>query len=413
MIRNTVQDAAVSAAKAHSHAEVEPRHVVFAAAKQCRSDPSVEPLFGTAKQALEPRGNFHGTPTVSAEATAMLEGIASKSDAIALVVKTLGHGSGSTQEVARIDQKESEKASPDRAAAVTTTEDTGPEATAAILAELESLIGLGPVKDRIRDVIAVVQANTTRVAAGMAPVNPGLHLVFTGPPGTGKTTVARLVARLYSSTGALPGSNFTEASRADLIAGYVGQTAIKTNELIAKTRPGVLFIDEAYALTPKVDADFGNEAIATMVKAMEDYREDLAVIVAGYSDEMSQFVGSNPGLRSRFKTYIDFPDYSPHELTQIFQLFAETSGIALGSGVLEKADQIFAQAVEKEHFGNARFARSLFEQAYVRMAARAAEDNVVTIDELTVLAPSDLELEIDTLHRETRRIGFMGDSQPH
>jgi stage V sporulation protein K len=237
-------------------------------------------------------------------------------------------------------------------------------------------------------------------------VKPGLHLVFTGPPGTGKTTVARLVARLYAAAGALPGSNFTEATRADLIAGYVGQTAIKTHELINRTRPGVLFIDEAYSLTPRGDVDYGHEAIATLVKAMEDHRNDFAVIVAGYGDEMQEFIESNPGLRSRFKTYIDFPDYSAAELGEIFGRMAHEVGIALGPGARERAAEVLALAAGKRDFGNARFARSLFEQAYARMATRAAQDGAVTIEELTTLLAEDIDDDLSMLPRDPRRIGF-------
>jgi SpoVK/Ycf46/Vps4 family AAA+-type ATPase len=275
-----------------------------------------------------------------------------------------------------------------------------------VLKELDSLIGMDAVKAQVRSVIAVVQANTERVKAGMAAVNPSLHLVFTGPPGTGKTTVARLVARLYASTGALPGSGFTEATRADLIAGYVGQTALKTTEVINKTRPGVLFIDEAYSLSPMGNVDFGGEAIATLVKAMEDNRNELALIVAGYADEMGEFINSNPGLRSRFRTYINFPDYAAPELILIFRQFVETSGLKLGDGALEKAASVFTEVARRPNFGNARFARSLFEQAYARMAARAAADGVVDVSELHTLEPADIVLDADTLQREQARIGF-------
>jgi len=251
-----------------------------------------------------------------------------------------------------------------------------------------------------------VQANAVREAAGKPAVNPSLHLVFTGPPGTGKTTVARLVARLYAAAGALPGAGFTEASRADLVAGYVGQTAIKTMEAINRTRPGVLFIDEAYALAGASSVDFGAEAIATIVKAMEDHRRELAVIVAGYAEQMTDFIESNPGLRSRFKTYVAFPDYSAAELAQIFERLAASSGVELAAGVLEKAEALLQEAVARPDFGNARFVRSMFEQAYARMAARAAADGRVSLSEIVTLLPEDLTSDHETLERTHRRIGF-------
>ena len=407
LLRAELLDAAVSAAKAFGHERVEPRHVVFAIARRFRARAEPGALFDAARQALEPRGSAHGVPVAAPEATALLESIATEQDAIAALVAAMkggppeGAGQGGTQarqsaEV-QVAQAEVAPAGTSRAAA---------ENTGDILAELDSLIGLSAVKAQVRNVIAVVQANTERRKAGLAPVNPSLHLVFTGPPGTGKTTVARLVARLYASTGALPGSGFTEATRADLIAGYVGQTAIKTTDVIRRTRPGVLFIDEAYAMTPRSEVDFGAEAIATLVKAMEDYRDDFAVIVAGYSDEMADFVGSNPGLRSRLKTYIDFPDYAPPELLQIFEKFAREAGIALADGVREKAERVLAEAVGREAFGNARFVRSLFEQAYARMAARAASDGRVSVSELRAIIPDDVVLDLDVLRREGRRIGF-------
>ena len=406
-LRSELQDAAVSAAKAYGHTAVEPRHVVFAAARRFRAYDGVGPHFAAAKQALEPHGQSHSAPALTDAATELLATIRTEIDAIAIVVNAFspkvdggGHTGADTAKQTVVEQKTADA----NASAGATAK--APEKTSDILAELDALVGLAAVKAQVRNVIAVVEANAKREKAGLKPVSPGLHLVFTGPPGTGKTTVARLVARLYAATGALPGSGFNEASRPDLIAGYVGQTAIKTQELIAKTRPGVLFIDEAYALSPKVDADFGHEAIATLVKAMEDHRADLAVIVAGYEDEMSEFVASNPGLRSRFKTYIDFPDYSASELTEIFSRMARDAGIELAPGALERADRVFSVSVEKKHFGNARFARSLFEQAYARMAVRAADDGEVLVDELTTLQPDDIEIDVDNLIRETRRIGF-------
>lgn len=409
MLRAQLQDAAVSAAKSYGHASVEPRHVLFAIVKRFRERAELKEHAEAARQALEPRGNAHSVPTLSDEAQALLATITSEPEAVAAVVSARSGGPVSAGGEASAKRPAADRT---EAAAATATS-VPPKPTAAtpaeILAELEGLIGLGPVKAQVRSVIAVVQANTQRQKAGLAPVNPSLHLVFTGPPGTGKTTVARLVARLYGATGALPGAGFTEASRADLVAGYVGQTAIKTSEIIARTRPGVLFIDEAYALSSRGGNDFGSEAIATLVKAMEDHRSELAVIVAGYSAEMADFVGSNPGLRSRFKTYIDFPDYSAPELLQIFERFALESGIELAPGARERAESAFAAAVLQPDFGNARFARSLFEQAYSRMAARAAADGVVEVSELMAIQPEDIALDPGSLRREQRRMGFLGD----
>lgn len=406
MLRSDLHDAAISAAKAYGHAEVEARHVLFAIAKRFRSDPAVSPLFDAARNALEPRGTSHAKPGISAAATSLLDSISSDQQAIAALTGAHAGGpAGKTDEGMGGQARQSGEV---KAATLPATP-SGPkpkENLADILKELDGLIGLAAVKAQVKSVLAVVQANTERKKAGLVPVNPSLHLVFTGPPGTGKTTVARLVSRLYAAAGALPGAGFNEASRADLVAGYVGQTAIKTAELIQRTRPGVLFIDEAYALVQHSSIDFGHEAVATLVKAMEDHRDDFAVIVAGYGEEMADFIGSNPGLRSRFKIYIAFPDYTPVELAQIFERLAAEAGIALAEGVRPRAEEVLREAVEHEDFGNARFVRSMFEQAYARMAARAAADGNVDVTELTALIPDDIGHDVDKLRRETRKIGF-------
>ncbi|HYR12571.1 MAG TPA: AAA family ATPase [Longimicrobium sp.] len=405
MNRSVISDAAVSAAKAYSHAAVEPRHVLFALSRHFREHPDCAAYLEPAKRALEPRGNAYGTPPVSEAATAVLDTLKSDDDGIAALRQAF-QGGGTSSAAGAAGGQAAEAAEQPAMRKEPQTASKTAESVADVLAELDALTGLDAVKAQVRRIIAVVQANTEREKAGLRPVKPGLHLVFTGPPGTGKTTVARLVARLYAAAGALPGSNFTEATRADLIAGYVGQTAIKIKEVINRTRPGVLFIDEAYSLTPTSGVDYGHEAIATLVKAMEDHRDDFAVIVAGYGDEMQEFIESNPGLRSRFKTYIDFPDYDAGELSEIFGRMADEVGIALGEGALEKAEKVFASAAGKRSFGNARFARSLFEQAYAHMATRAAGDGAVTVDELTTLQAEDIDTDLSMLPADPRRIGF-------
>jgi SpoVK/Ycf46/Vps4 family AAA+-type ATPase len=411
MLRLHLRDGALAAAKAWSHARVEPRHVAYAITRHFRDDSRFAGFLAPAKDALGPHGSAHEVPTVSPEAEAMLASIDSAEAALASLQGSVGdgakHDAPSGPASAAPTKAEGAPTAPDTEAAA----DTPPETVEAVLEDLDRLVGLQSVKEQVRAVIAVVRANQARAAAGHPIVNPGLHLVFTGSPGTGKTTVARLIARLYAASGALPGSSLTEVDRSDLVAGYVGQTAIRTAEVIERSRPGVLFIDEAYALAPSHASDFGAEAIATIVKAMEDHRHELAVIVAGYEDEMEGFLVSNPGLRSRFKTFIRFPDYAPEELTSIFESLVNAAGLRLDPGALAKAVDVFREASREDAFGNARFARSLFEQAYTRMALRAAADGEMEMNELMTLAPEDLVEHPPRSEARERRIGFRDEAE--
>jgi hypothetical protein len=407
MLSGLLLDSAIQAAKGFGHESVEPRHVLYAAVRHFKTRPEVEALMGRARSALDPRGSALSPPKVTAEAEELAGRLGAAADPVGIVLEAFkGTGRASSPGMPAVSN-DAPKARPSQALPALDPPAAKPgETTAHVLSELNQLVGLASVKRQLASIAAVVLANQERSRAGLAPVTPSLHLVFTGPPGTGKTTVARLVARLYAAAGALPGATFNEVSRADLIAGYVGQTAMKTAEVIAKSRPGVLFIDEAYALTPSHGSDFGAEAIATLVKSMEDLRNELAVIAAGYGEEMAEFVGSNPGLKSRFKTFIEFPDYTPADLTKIFEGFANQVAIVLDNGVLPAAELIFKRAVGKRDFGNARFARSLFEQAYGRMAARAAADGVVTIEEVSRITVDDLQWEEMGPGGDDRRIGF-------
>lgn len=258
------------------------------------------------------------------------------------------------------------------------------------LDELDSLVGLDAVKADVKKLIAVHQANKVRTEAGLNPVPQSLHLVFSGSPGTGKTTVARSIARIYCAIGLLPKNVFVEVGRADLVAGYVGQTALKVQSVIQSAMGGVLFIDEAYGLSNDSGAGYGDEAITELVKAMEEHRHELAVIAAGYREDMKLFVASNSGLKSRFHNFINFPDYSSSELVEIFQNLASGSQIQIAPDLQRELSNYLSSNVPKGEMGNARFVRNLFERMFKNMSTRAAEDGVIEIDEIAELQIADL-----------------------
>ena len=242
-----------------------------------------------------------------------------------------------------------------------------------LLAKLHSLIGLEEVKKEVQNIINLIKLQKKMEERGVTSQPMSLHLVFTGNPGTGKTTVARLLSKIYKSLGVLSSGHFIEVSRTELVAGYVGQTAIKTQEIIDKALGGILFIDEAYTLTHgKGQTDFGQEAVDTLLKAMEDHRDDFIVIVAGYPELMKEFVSSNPGLESRFNQYISFDDYNPDELQDIFALLLKEQRLVLGPGCEDYLSLFFnnLHANKDDTFANGRTVRNFFEKMIVSKANR-------------------------------------------
>ncbi|EWT03639.1 ATPase AAA [Intrasporangium oryzae NRRL B-24470] len=265
---------------------------------------------------------------------------------------------------------------------------TEPEKTVEeLLAELDDMIGLDRVKREIHRQVALLSVEKLRTEAGLKAPKMSRHLVFVGNPGTGKTTVARLVGSIYRALGLLPKGQLVEVDRSELVAGYVGQTAMKTAEVCAKAVGGVLFIDEAYALTGD---QYAHEAVNTLVKEMEDHRQDLVVIVAGYPEPMVTFITQNPGLASRFTTTIEFDDYTDDELLAILDSIASGSDYELTDEAQRRVRMILEATPRTPAFGNGRFARNLFEHAVGRHAWRLRDAKEPTRDELRLLTADDM-----------------------
>jgi hypothetical protein len=259
-----------------------------------------------------------------------------------------------------------------------------------LLEELDALVGLGSVKTSVRQLTNLLQIQQLRIGRKLPVLDTNLHVVFSGNPGTGKTTVARLLARIYEALGVLSKGQLVEADRSTLVAGYVGQTALKTRTVVEQAIGGLLLVDEAYALARGGENDFGREAIDTLVKLMEDHRDDLAVIAAGYTDEMATFIASNPGLRSRFTHTIVFPDYTDDELVEIFCRMGETNRYLPSEGAVERLRAILTATPRDRGFGNARFVRNLFEEAVANQASRLVDADEPTEEQLTTLIAADL-----------------------
>lgn len=270
-------------------------------------------------------------------------------------------------------------------------EEEKPESIEELKKELHSYIGLEDVKKEVETLINLVNIQKLRKENGLPTNDLSLHMVFSGNPGTGKTMIARLMARIYKSLDILSKGQLVEVDRSGLVAGYVGQTAIKTSEVIEKAKGGVLFIDEAYALTNRGGNDYGQEAVDTLLKAMEDNRDDLIVIVAGYIELMQEFIHSNPGLESRFNRFLHFPDYSIDEMMTIFDMRCNQSGYTLAEDARPiLRDVIKLESMDVKGFGNARGIRNLFESAVTAQANRLASDPEITKEDLMTFTADDV-----------------------
>jgi SpoVK/Ycf46/Vps4 family AAA+-type ATPase len=263
----------------------------------------------------------------------------------------------------------------------TSTADVSSNNLEIILKELDELVGLSDIKNEVRSLINFAKVNEIRKSKGLPAVALSLHSVFFGPPGTGKTTIARLISKAFKDLGILKKGHLVEADRSQLVAGYVGQTAIKTKEILESALDGVLFIDEAYSLSG--NDDFGKEAIDTLLKFMEDNRNRLIVIVAGYEKEMEEFLNSNPGLKSRFNKYFHFPNYSGSELLEILLRIVEKNKFVISEEAKGKLNFIINDAIfsQGHHFGNARFVRNLYEQIIQNQFLRVSQfENIEEAD---------------------------------
>ena len=264
-----------------------------------------------------------------------------------------------------------------------------------LISDLNGLIGLEAVKEKVNDLIIYQKVQKMRNEAHLYAVKGTMHLVFTGKPGTGKTTVARIVGRMYKQIGLLSKGHFIEVSRTDLIAGYQGQTALKVKKVIEKALGGVLFIDEAYSITENNHSDsYGRECLTELTKALEDYRDDLVVIVAGYTEPMNNFFNSNPGLKSRFNTFIEFEDYKVEELREILIKMCRSNDYELSEELIRKIKEFLENQVanKDENFANGRMIRNIYDDLVMNHAKRVIDIHNISHEDLSLITDKDFIL---------------------
>jgi Cdc6-like AAA superfamily ATPase len=416
-IREVIADNAIALAKRHMHMRVGPKHLAVVLFERNEVRERAGLVESDRPSTLPPDGDAIEAPSISEEAAELIlrcssvdgaaevlrelfdagsdDGSFSTIDAAARIAEDSSAGVRAGTAEADVDGEVQRSARRARLPGAASTEQEyahrpREEVLAEAQEELEGLIGLSQVKAQVQSLIDQHRLNLERTNRGLPSVPIGLNVAMTGNPGTGKTTVARVLAKFYQGLGLLPSGHLVEAHRADLVAGYVGQTALKVEKIVNEAIGGVLFIDEAYALTTTGGGGFGEEAVATLVKLMEDRRDRLAVFVAGYANEMARFMDSNPGLKSRFTGNIAFTDYSPDELVGIFRTMAEEHHLRADDMVLDALRERFFVAPEEFRYGNARSVRNLFNAMFAAMATRVYEDGVVTDEEVLGFEVADV-----------------------